>query len=136
MRCSRRQELQRRALLKIETSPALTIRDAQGLPFWKEAIISIFILPWLTDRQDLLEKLADADLDEIRLHPPQECWKDLKNSPYARYPEKCKELGIEAGSEIPALEGAEKVGGSFCRRNDVFLNLNELEFSDNNSELS
>ena len=83
------------------------------------------------DRQ-ILEKLADAGLDEIRLHPPQECWKDLKNSPYAGTLKNAKELGIEAGIEIPALEGAEKVA-AFAEEMDVFLNLNELEFSDNNS---
>jgi pyruvate formate-lyase activating enzyme-like uncharacterized protein len=42
-------------------------------------------------------------------------------------------LGIEAGIEIPALKGAEKVA-AFAEETDVFLNLNELEFSDTNSE--
>jgi pyruvate formate-lyase activating enzyme-like uncharacterized protein len=84
------------------------------------------------DRQTL-EKLADAGLDEIRLHPPQKCWKDLKNSQYADALQNAKELGIEAGIEIPALEGAEKVA-VFAEEMGVFLNLNELEFSDNNSE--
>ena len=84
------------------------------------------------DRQ-LLEKLADAGLDEIRLHPPQENWWNLKHSPYADALKNAKKLGIEAGIEIPALEGAEKVA-VFAEEMDVFLNLNELEFSDNNSE--
>lgn len=84
------------------------------------------------DRQ-LLEKLADAGLDEIRLHPPQESWEALRRSPYAYALQNAKELGIEAGIEIPALEGAEKVAAS-AEEMDVFLNLNELEFSDNNSE--
>ena len=84
------------------------------------------------DRQ-VLEKLADAGLDEIRLHPPQASWKDLKHSPYADALQNAKELGIETGIEIPALEGAEKVA-DFAEEMGVFLNLNELEFSDNNSK--
>jgi len=84
------------------------------------------------DRQ-ILEKLADAGLDEIRFHPPQECWKYLKNSRYADALQNAKGLGIEAGIEIPALEGVEKVA-AFAEEMEVFLNLNELEFSDNNSE--
>jgi len=87
----------------------------------------------LAPGRQILEKLADADLDEIRLHPPQECWKNLKSSQYADALQNAKELGIEAGIEIPALEGAEKVA-AFAEEMGVFLNLNELEFSDNNSE--
>lgn len=81
----------------------------------------------------ILEKLVDAGLDEIRLHPPQEYWNDLKNSPYAGTLRNAMELGIEAGIEIPALEEAEKVA-AFAEEVGVFLNLNELEFSDNNSK--
>jgi len=84
------------------------------------------------DRQ-VLEKLADAGLDEIRLHPPQASWEDLKHSLYEDSLQNAKELGIEAGIEIPALEGAEKVA-AFAEEIGVFLNLNELEFSDNNSK--
>jgi uncharacterized protein len=83
--------------------------------------------------RELLEKLADAGLDEIRLHPPQESWEDLRNSPYAKALQNAKELGIESGIEIPALKRAEEVA-AFAKEIDVFLNLNELEFSDNNSE--
>jgi uncharacterized protein len=84
------------------------------------------------DRQ-LLEELAAAGLDEIRLHPPQEIWGDLKNSPYTDALQSAKVLGIKAGIEIPALEEAEKVA-AYAEDMYVFLNLNELEFSDNNSK--
>jgi len=99
--------------------------------FGKEHHIHLYTS--LAPGRQTLEKLADAGLDEIRLHPPQECWEDLKNSPYATALQDAKELGIEAGVEIPALEGAEKVA-AFAEEMGVFLNLNELEFSDNNSE--
>jgi pyruvate formate-lyase activating enzyme-like uncharacterized protein len=84
------------------------------------------------DRQ-VLEKLANAGLDEIRLHPPQESWADLKHSPYEDSLQNAKKLGIEAGIEIPALEGVEKVAG-FAEEMEVFLNINELEFAENNSK--
>ena len=87
----------------------------------------------LAPGRQTLEKLADAGLDEIRLHPPQECWKDLNNSQYGDALRNSRELGIEAGIEIPALEGAEKVA-AFAEEMGIFLNLNELEFSDNNSK--
>lgn len=87
----------------------------------------------LAPDMQLLKRLADAGLDEIRLHPPQESWGNLKNSPYAETLKNAKKLGIEAGIEIPSLEGAEKVA-AFAEETDIFLNLNELEFSDNNSK--
>lgn len=80
-----------------------------------------------------LEKLAEAGLDEIRFHPPQAVWGELRDSPYASALQNAKDLGMEAGIEIPSLEGAEKVA-AFAEDTGIFLNLNELEFSDNNSE--
>jgi pyruvate formate-lyase activating enzyme-like uncharacterized protein len=44
-----------------------------------------------------------------------------------------KKLGIDTGIEVPSIEGAEKVA-AFAEYMGVFLNLNELEFSDNNSK--
>ena len=99
--------------------------------FGKEHHIHLYTS--LAPEKQILEKLADAGLDEIRLHPPQECWEDLKSSPYADALRNAKKLGIEAGIEIPAFDGAEKVA-IFAEDMEIFLNLNELEFSDNNSE--
>ncbi|MGV8075722.1 MAG: radical SAM protein [Methanosarcina sp.] len=99
--------------------------------FGKEHHIHLYTS--LAPERQVLEKLADAGLDEIRLHPPQESWGGLKHSPYEASLQNAKELGIEAGIEIPALEGADKVA-AFAEEMGVFLNLNELEFSDNNSK--
>lgn len=93
----------------------------------------IHLYTCLAPDRKVLEKLAMTGLDEIRLHPPQESWGDLKHSQYADALQNAKQLGIEAGIEIPALEGAEKVA-VFAEETNVFLNLNELEFSDNNSK--
>ncbi|WP_410507544.1 radical SAM protein [Methanosarcina hadiensis] len=87
----------------------------------------------LAPDRETLEKLAEAGLDEIRFHPPQSVWGKLMDSPYASALQNAKDLGIVAGIEIPSLEGAEKVA-AFAEKMGVFLNLNELEFSDNNSE--
>ena len=87
----------------------------------------------LAPDRNTLEKLAEAGLDEIRFHPPQTVWGKLKDSPYASALQDAKDLGMEAGIEIPSLEGAEKVA-AFAEETGIFLNLNELEFSDNNSE--
>lgn len=87
----------------------------------------------LAPDREILEKLAEAGLDEIRFHPPQAVWGELMHSPYAAALKNAKDLGMEAGIEIPSLKGAEKVA-AFAEEMGIFLNLNELEFSDNNSK--
>jgi pyruvate formate-lyase activating enzyme-like uncharacterized protein len=87
----------------------------------------------LAPDRETLEKLAEAGLDEIRFHPPQALWGELMYSPYADTLRNAKDLGMETGIEIPSLEGAERVA-VFAEEIGIFLNLNELEFSDNNSE--
>lgn len=86
----------------------------------------------LAPDRETLKKLAEAGLDEIRFHPPQAVWGELMQSPYAETLRNAKDLGMETGIEIPSLEGAEKVA-AFTEEMGVYLNLNELEFSDNNS---
>ncbi|HJH32618.1 MAG TPA: radical SAM protein [Methanosarcinaceae archaeon] len=83
--------------------------------------------------KELLVALASAELDEIRFHPSCELWDSLEHTPFAVSIKTAIELGMSAGIEIPAMEGAEgvlpllgNVGG--------FLNLNELEFSDTNAD--
>jgi len=99
--------------------------------FGKEHHIHLYTS--LAPDRETLEKLAEAGLDEIRFHPPQAVWGELMQSPYAAALQNAKDLGMETGIEIPSLEGAEKVA-AFAEEMDIFLNLNELEFSDNNSE--
>lgn len=99
--------------------------------FGKEHHIHLYTC--LAPEKQMLERLVEAGLDEIRLHPGQANWNDLKNSAYATALRDAKELGLEVGIEIPALERAEKVA-AFADELGVFINLNELEFSDNNSE--
>lgn len=81
---------------------------------------------------DTVSRLAEAGLDEIRFHPPASMWGELGTSPYAASIGYARQCNIEAGIEVPAIEGIEKVA-AFAREMDCFLNLNELEFSDSNA---
>lgn len=82
---------------------------------------------------DTLKELADAGLDEIRFHPPVKAWNELERTDYANSIKYAKELGMETGIEIPSIAGVQKVG-HFANNIECFLNLNELEFSDTNSD--
>lgn len=80
-----------------------------------------------------IRELAEAGLDEIRFHPPQHLWGKVQESPYRKSMEEAKYAGMEVGLEIPTIEGVKAVV-RFAEKNDYFINLNELEFSDTNAE--
>ncbi|MDI9645616.1 MAG: radical SAM protein [Archaeoglobales archaeon] len=66
-------------------------------------------------------------IDEIRFHPPM-----LKNAEkYAGSIKTAKELGMDAGFEIPAISFEPKIV-EIVNENDAFLNLNQLEVSETN----
>ena len=87
----------------------------------------------LAPEKKKLKRLQDAGLDEIRFHPPQESWPTLEQSPYSEAIMTAKALGVNPGIEVPALKGVEKIV-SFAEKTGIFLNLNELEFSESNSK--
>lgn len=76
--------------------------------------------------------LAEAGLDEIRFHPPEDMWARMGETRLAE----CAAAGIPAGVEVPALPGSEDALCSlvdYCMSVGVaFVNLNELEFSESN----
>ncbi len=79
--------------------------------------------------RDVLEKLKQAGLDEIRFHPPVAQWS---------HPVGLKEalrqaiaLGLIAGVEIPSILPAPAIIEA-VKEADAFLNVNELEFSETN----
>lgn len=78
-----------------------------------------------------LEELAEAGLDEIRLHPPADGWS--KPHCLKEALSKAITLGMEAGVEIPALAPAPAIIEA-VKSTGAFLNLNELEFSETNDE--
>ncbi len=86
--------------------------------------------------EPLVSKLASAGLDEIRFHPPPTLWGRLMDSPYRRSVQLCKDSGMDAGLEIPALPKHEQKVLSLIDVLEAldadFLNLNELEYSETN----
>ena len=83
-----------------------------------------------------IRKVAEAGLDEIRFHPDESLWASIENTPYRDAVKLSLELGMDAGFEVPAIPGTEKEMLhliEFAEKSGMhFVNLNELEFSDNN----
>ena len=85
-----------------------------------------------------LRRLADAGLDEFRLHVPHYLWGSLSGSggAYRRVLEEAPAWGIRRGVEIPVLPEKEAELRRLLRALDRigvdFVNLNELEFSETN----
>ena len=86
-----------------------------------------------TPSKDVLDQLHSTGLDEIRFHPDPETWAQLAGSDLAASIEEAKASGLDVGIEIPSLPGAQNVA-DFALEHNIFLNLNELEFSPTNSQ--
>ncbi|MDP2766840.1 MAG: radical SAM protein [Candidatus Methanoperedens sp.] len=97
----------------------------------------------------VLESLREAGLDELRFHPPHNLWADktpyttpylntgnkgANITPYRKSLLTAHELGLSTGIEIPSI--ASDFSGILSLLDEVggFLNLNELEFSETNSD--
>ena len=80
---------------------------------------------------DELERLSGI-VDEIRLHPPHECWHDIAGSEYVASARRAKERGFAAGFEVPALPGLERLAPALPYLD--FLNINELEWGETNAD--
>jgi pyruvate formate-lyase activating enzyme-like uncharacterized protein len=80
------------------------------------------------------ERLAEAGLDELRVHPPPRQWSRPERTGLA---EAARDLGIPVGIEVPAIPGhMEELGLLIRYASDAgldFVNLNELEFSETNA---
>jgi len=77
--------------------------------------------------ETVLKELVNAGLNEIRFHPVE--LRDIE-----RYEEAVKnaiKAGIEVGIEIPAIRYDNSIV-KFVEEHDIFLNVNELEFSASN----
>jgi len=71
-------------------------------------------------------------IDEIRLHPPQETWENILESPYIASADTARRLGFECTIEVPSLPGLEKLIPALPHLDH--LNINELEWSATNAE--
>jgi pyruvate formate-lyase activating enzyme-like uncharacterized protein len=85
----------------------------------------IHLYTGMAPTRDLLLPLAGL-VDEIRLHPPQEEWRGIAASPYARSAETARDLGFAVGVEVPALKGLPDLAAILPLVD--FLNINELEW--------
>lgn len=70
-------------------------------------------------------------VDEIRLHPPRECWDTLLDSEFIRSAKRAKEMGFDIGIEVPSLPGLELLIPALPYLD--FLNINELEWGETNA---
>ncbi|MFZ2472457.1 MAG: radical SAM protein [Methanothrix sp.] len=89
----------------------------------------IHLYTGLLPGREVLERLKQAGLDEIRFHPPISEWSHPIGLKEAL--RQAKALGLIAGVEIPSIKQAPAIIEA-VRDADAFLNLNELEFSDTN----
>jgi hypothetical protein len=71
-------------------------------------------------------------VDEIRLHPPRECWETILESDFIRSAQRARELGFDIGIEVPALPGLEHLAPALPYLD--FLNINELEWGETNAD--
>jgi pyruvate formate-lyase activating enzyme-like uncharacterized protein len=80
--------------------------------------------------QDQLVQMKDL-VDEIRLHPPHECWNTILETEYIRSAKRAKEMGFDIGIEVPALPGLDLLIPALPHID--FLNINELEWGESNA---
>jgi len=71
-------------------------------------------------------------VDEIRLHPPHECWEDILTTDFIGAAQRAKELGFDIGIEVPALPGLKHLIPALPYLD--FLNINELEWGETNAD--
>lgn len=90
----------------------------------KELELHVHIYTSIPARNKVLEKLG---IDEIRFHPPELKYVEK----YADSIKEAKELGIDAGFEIPAIRFEAKIV-EIANDLDAFVNVNQLEASESN----
>ena len=97
------------------------------LEIFSQAELHTHLYTSLPINRNVLRELVDAGLNEIRFHPVE-----LRN--IGKYEEAVKnaiKAGIEVGIEIPAIRYDNSIV-KFVNKHDIFLNVNELEFSASN----
>lgn len=83
-----------------------------------------------------IRRVAEAGLDEIRFHPDESLWHRIEETAYMDAASLSLSLGMKTGFEIPVIPGMEEeilhLIDLAAESEMDFVNLNELEFSDNN----
>lgn len=84
-----------------------------------------------------LKTVADAGLDEVRVHPPESIWHRLGGTGFEKMIVEARRLGMRTGIEVPALPGMHDKLAAMIRAAEAagaqFVNLNELEVSETNA---
>jgi len=80
--------------------------------------------------EDELEQMKGL-VDEIRMHPPRECWETILTTDYIRSAKRAREMSFDIGIEVPALPGLELLIPALLYLD--FLNINELEWGETNA---
>jgi pyruvate formate-lyase activating enzyme-like uncharacterized protein len=87
---------------------------------------------------EILKKLEDAGLDEIRFHIPYTLWDRFPGSKYEKTIIEALKTEMDVGVELPALPDMKSELIMLTKQLDElgihFLNLNELEYSETNWE--
>ena len=87
---------------------------------------------------DKIPKLGKAGLDEIRFHPPPSQWNNLQKSIVDKSITKAQETSLDIAIEIPAIPTMEDEIKQLINyansKNIRWINLNELEFSEQNAQ--
>ena len=104
-------------------------RVIEFLKLLKKFDLHVHLYTSLPVKEHVIERLSKAGLDEIRFHPPE-----LKNpNVYVDSILASKKFKIETGFEVPSIMFCKEIA-KISNQYDIFLNLNELEFSDTNFE--
>jgi pyruvate formate-lyase activating enzyme-like uncharacterized protein len=89
-----------------------------------------------TPEKDIIEKLENAGLDELRFHIPFSYWEKMQGSEYERAIKDALKTDMSIGVEVPALPDFKeplKILTLYLDELGVhFLNFNELEYSETN----
>ncbi|OPX71458.1 MAG: hypothetical protein A4E40_00757 [Methanoregulaceae archaeon PtaU1.Bin059] len=70
-------------------------------------------------------------VDEIRMHPPQEIWDRIVDTPYMEAAHNARVLGFSVGFEVPSLPGIDSLESMLPFLD--FMNINELEWGETNA---
>jgi uncharacterized protein len=87
---------------------------------------------------ETVKKIVDVGLDEIRFHPAPVFWSKMNDSLVSKNIEKVLGYDLDVALEIPVIPGMGKEIFSLIEwastKNLVWVNLNELEFSETNQQ--
>lgn len=91
---------------------------------------NIHLYTGIAPSKETLEIIRDS-VDEIRFHPPEECWDHIMETPFIRSIQTARDLGFEVTIEVPSLPGLDHLIPAVDLVD--WFNINELEWSETNA---